>query len=87
MPIKALVSTIRGAPLANRYDFNTQDLLENKEIQKLIADSSLADVAQRYLGACPLVDVVAMWWSTDFSKTLMNKLHSFFTSIWIGLDG
>ncbi len=68
----------RGAPQTSRYNFNTQDLLQNKEIQNLMADSCFADVAQRYLGACPLVDVVAMWWSTDFSKTPDEEAAQFF---------
>ena len=59
----------RGAPQANRYDFTPEDLLKDEEVQKLIADNSFADIAQRYLGARPLLDAVVMWWSTDFSKT------------------
>ena len=56
------------APQANRYDFTRQDLLKLEEVQKLIADPSLADVAQRYLGARPLLDEVVLWWSTNASS-------------------
>ena len=31
--------------------------------QRLLADESLLVVAQRYLGAAPVQDLVAMWWS------------------------
>lgn len=63
------VSTVyhRGAPQAVRYDFATQDLLENKDIQQVISDMSFAAVAQDYLGARPLIDVLAMWWHTAYS--------------------
>ena len=68
----------REAPQATRYEFSTRDLLKNKEVQKLIADNSLADIAQRYLVSTPLVDVVAMWWTTDFSKRPDAEAAQFF---------
>ncbi len=57
----------RENPLAVRYDFSTQDLLNNGDVQKILADLSFASIAQDYLGAIPFVDVVAMWWHTYFS--------------------
>ncbi len=57
----------RGAPQAVRYDFDTRDLLDNRDIQKLLSDLSFAAVAQDYFGCRPVVDVLGMWWHTDFS--------------------
>lgn len=57
----------RGKPGTVRYDFTTQDLLENKDVQSLLADISLPAAAQDYLGARPVLDVLSMWWHTDYS--------------------
>lgn len=58
---------VRGEPLAVRYDFKPYDLLRNADVQNLIADLSLAELAQAYLGARPVINVLTMWWLTDFS--------------------
>lgn len=57
----------RGKPLSVRYDFDTQDLLLNEDVQKVMSDLSFAAIAQDYLGARPVIDVLGMWWHTDFS--------------------
>lgn len=57
----------RNKPEAARYDFTAQDLLDNKEVQKLLADLSFPAVAQDYLGSRPVVDVLGMWWHTAYS--------------------
>ncbi|SHL53997.1 Phytanoyl-CoA dioxygenase (PhyH) [Bradyrhizobium lablabi] len=53
----------REKPDAVLYDFREQDLINNGLIQNLMADRSIIAVAQNYLSAQPIVDVVAMWWS------------------------
>jgi hypothetical protein len=58
----------REKPHAVRYDFDAQDLLQNREIQQLLSDSSLFAVAQDYLGSKPYIDVLSMWWHTAYSK-------------------
>lgn len=58
----------REAPQAVRYDFDTQDLLNNRDVQNIFADMSFAAVAQDYLGARPVFDVTSMWWHTNFSN-------------------
>jgi hypothetical protein len=68
----------RGAPLAVRYDFDTQALLDNEDVQKLLADLSLAALAQDYLGAGPTIDVVTMWWHTDFSQLADSEAGQYF---------
>lgn len=57
----------RGKPETVRYDFSTQDLLANMDVQNLLADVSFPAVAQDYLGARPVVDVLSMWWHTAYS--------------------
>ena len=57
----------RRAPQAVHYDFDTQDLLDNRDVQRILADVSFAAVAQDYLGTRPVADVLSMWWHTDFS--------------------
>lgn len=57
----------RDAPQAVRYEFLQQDLLNNPDVQHLLADMSLAALAQDYLGARPVIDIVALWWHTGFS--------------------
>lgn len=57
----------RGKPEAVRYDFRIQDLVDNHDIQNLIADSAFATVAQDYFGSRPVLDIVGMWWTTHFS--------------------
>ena len=54
-------------PNAIRYDYLVDDLLKSEDVQDLISDESLLAVAQSYLRATPLVDVLSMWWHTNFS--------------------
>lgn len=57
----------RETPKTSRYDFSTQDLLEVEDIQRLLADFSFASIAQDYLEAKPVIDVLSMWWHTSYS--------------------
>ena len=57
----------RGDPQAIRYEFKPAELLCNTDIQRLLADVSFAGLAQDYLGSRPVVDVLSMWWLTDYS--------------------
>jgi hypothetical protein len=74
------VATIyhRGAPQSVRYDFDTQDLLDNHDVQKILADLSFAAVAQDYLGARPVIDVLGMWWHTAFSDKPDSEAAQYF---------
>jgi hypothetical protein len=56
----------REIPQAVRYDFDTQDLLNNRDVQNILADMSFAVVAQDYLGTSPVIDITSMWWHTNF---------------------
>lgn len=55
-------------PLAVRYDYDTNDLLAQEDVQALLADSSLLTIVQEYLGCQPVADVLSMWWHTDFNE-------------------
>lgn len=54
------------APLGVRYDYDTSELLENPDVQALLADRSLISIAQEYLGSSPVADVLCMWWHTNY---------------------
>jgi hypothetical protein len=58
----------RENPIVIRYDFLPEELMNNVEIQKLLADISMIAIAQEYLKCKPKSDVMGMWWHTAFSK-------------------
>jgi len=58
----------RGQPSAVRYDFRAQDVINNPAVQSVMADHAIIAVAQSYLRCKPVIDVMSMWWHTDFSK-------------------
>lgn len=76
----AAVVTIydRNNPSAVRYDFTTQDLLDNPDIQRILGDLSFVAVAQQYLEAKPVIDVVTMWWHTGFSDKPDSEAAQYF---------
>jgi hypothetical protein len=49
---------------AVRYDLDEADVMHSLAAQRVVADESLLAVAQEYLEAAPVQDMVAMWWST-----------------------
>jgi hypothetical protein len=65
--------------VAPRYDIDEADLLQSAAVQRLIADQSMLAVAQRYLRAAPVQDLVAMWWSAPSaappSSAAAQKFH------------
>ena len=65
-PRKTLYS--RSAPEGIVYDFDPEDLINNSDVQALMTDRSLLSVAQRYIGARPVLDEVNLWWSTAYSS-------------------
>jgi hypothetical protein len=68
----------RNTPNAVRYEFETQQLLGNEDVQRLLADLSIAALAQGYLGARPTIDVLAMWWHTAYSKSPDSEAAQYF---------
>lgn len=51
---------------AVRYDYSSDDLMKSPIVQKLVFDPTLLAVARSYLKAEPEIDIVTMWWHTDF---------------------
>lgn len=54
-------------PISPRYEFTANQILQCKELQELIFDTSLLAVAQKYLATKPVLDLLAMWWSAPFN--------------------
>jgi len=59
----------RENPLSVRFDYDSQNLINEELVQKIIADTSILKFAQDYLKAAPILDLVTMWWHTSFSKS------------------
>jgi hypothetical protein len=68
----------RNRPLAVRYDFNVDDVLNFPDVQRLMADPSILWVAQSYLRTTPVADVTSMWWHTAFSDQPDEEAAQFF---------
>lgn len=54
---------------SEKYYFNDNQLANNVDIQKLIMDPTLINIARNYLECEPIFDFPAMWWSTSYLKT------------------
>lgn len=65
-------------PVAVRYDYQTEDLLNNPEVQGLLADRSLLCLTQQYLGCQPVADVLSMWWHTNFHAQPDSEAAQYF---------
>ena len=59
----------RTNPIAVTYWLREEDLISNTDIQELMTDLSIFAIAQAYLETQPILDIVAMWWSTALTKT------------------
>ncbi len=62
-----------ASPRAEIYRFDIQDLIDNVDIQSLIMDPTLINIARNYLKCEPIFDFPAMWWSTSFSKKASSE--------------
>ncbi|MCD6067573.1 MAG: hypothetical protein K0S33_2399 [Bacteroidetes bacterium] len=60
-------------PVSEIYRFDMQDLVNNPDIQALIMDPVLINIARQYLGCEPIFDFPAMWWSTSFLKEASSE--------------
>ena len=50
-------------PLAVKYSVDTNTVLMNATVRKMLLDRGLLQVAQEYLGSTPIVDIVTAWYS------------------------
>lgn len=55
---------IKGA----KFNYQSNDLLNNHEIQKLLINNNILKISQEYLGSAPLIDNVSAWWSFPTDK-------------------
>jgi hypothetical protein len=60
-------------PQAEWYQFDRQEVANNLEIQQLMMDPVLLNVARNYLGCEPIFDFPALWWSTAFRKEASHE--------------
>ncbi|MFN8018495.1 MAG: phytanoyl-CoA dioxygenase family protein [Acidimicrobiales bacterium] len=67
-----------AAPQSVRYDVPEADAVASPAAQRLIADLSLLAVAQGYLGATPVQDLVAMWWSAAIGEEASSAAAQLF---------
>lgn len=74
----AMLVIERESPRAVRYELRTEDLLAVPEIQALMADWSILTVAQDYLRAAPIYDIVTMWWHTAFKDAPDARAAQFY---------
>jgi hypothetical protein len=59
----------RANPRGIIYDFHPQLLVNQSDIQQLMADTSIIAVAEKYLSATPVLDTVNMWWTAARGAT------------------
>ncbi len=65
-------------PQAVRYDYQPSGLLDQTDVQDLLADPSLLALMQEYLGCAPKADVLSMWWHTAFQDHPDSKAAQYF---------
>ena len=81
---QATTSDVRSAlfsghePVAVRYDYDTAALLDNEDVQNLLADGSLLRLAQEYLECQPVADVLSMWWHTNHHSQPDSEAAQFY---------
>lgn len=68
----------RPTPRGTRYDFSTDALLASPDVQALLCDFSILSVAQAYLRARPVADVLTMWWNTAYSAQPSSAAAQYF---------
>lgn len=55
------------------YRFKADDLMNNTDIQELVMDPFLINIARNYLDSEPIFDFPAMWWSTNYLKEASSE--------------
>ncbi|MDQ3000956.1 MAG: phytanoyl-CoA dioxygenase family protein [Fibrobacterota bacterium] len=73
-----LVAYDRANPIGVRYEWTEEVIMKCPEAQVLMADPGILAVAQAYLGCKPILDLIASWWHTDFSRQPDKDAAQFF---------
>jgi hypothetical protein len=68
----------RANPIGVRYEFDEKTILRSPDVQELMADPGILAAAETYLGCKPILDLVACWWHTSFSKQPDHDAAQFF---------
>ena len=76
--IRAAYGPERAAPRGVRYELTMSDVIASPEVQALLCDLSILSVAQSYLRARPVADVLALWWTTAFNAKPSAAAAQFF---------
>jgi hypothetical protein len=61
-----------------KFQFEPDDLAGHADVQNLAADAGLLEIAQRYLGCLPVLDSIAMWWSTPHLERPADEIAQTF---------
>lgn len=65
-------------PKGTRYFINESCLLNSPEVQSVLSSTSLISLAQAFLGCKPIIDLVLMWWLTDYQKYASSQSAQLF---------
>ncbi len=68
----------RSNPKNVVYDFDKENFLRSPFVQELIKDPNLLLIAQDYLQATPVLDVMALWWQTAASAAPDKEAAQFY---------
>lgn len=65
---------------ATNYRLPPQDVLNNEEVQTIMSDPAIVNVAQEYINSKVMFSLLGMWWTTPFgcenpSSALAQKYH------------
>jgi ectoine hydroxylase-related dioxygenase (phytanoyl-CoA dioxygenase family) len=50
-------------PESVKFYYNSQDIINNLNVQRILFDSSIIHFAQTYLNSYPVIDNISSWWS------------------------
>lgn len=64
--------------LGVRYDYGTEEIINNHPIQKIFASDYFINIAREYLGVEPRLDEVGLWWSANFYDRPEDHSAQFF---------
>lgn len=62
---------------AGRYMWKHEDIVQLDEVQKLIRDPGLHQLAQEYLGCCPFLSSVSLWLDTIQDQSIQEHVFHF----------
>jgi hypothetical protein len=59
----------RSNPKGTMFFYNESELLNIPEIQAIVSDAFLINIAKEYFEGSPILSAVNMWWTTKFKNT------------------